>query len=354
MSSELGRDGPFQHECVDNDQKARAQAAPPGAPGASPSPRLVTRGESETTRPNAITDWLSFTVAESCYRRPLDWVSVLADCAQVPELTHDIPERGVAGFTHSAPIIIPCERERVTVGKIAWGGDSQKGRVYLSLSGTLCARIRMWEPLSLLLMLSEARITRVDLAHDDIDGVRSVDHAVELYDAGRFNAGGRNPMCEMQGDWKQVSGKGRTFYVGRKAHGKLLRVYEKGKQLGDPTSPWVRWEVEFHNRDRWIPYEVLTEPARFLAGSFPALEFVSDVRTPIRIQRKAVHASLEHLTHWLSQSYGKTLNALRLQGLDAEDILAHLLRPGLPNRLQHVVAACEPGTKLYPDGDGKP
>src|SRR6185437_3898352 len=354
MSQRVGRnDFDSRVECVDNAQDARAAPAPEGAAAHAASPRLVTRGESEETRPNAFVDWLSFTVSEEHFPRALDWVEALANYLQVPELLHADPERGVAGFKHSATLLVFREGEAVTVGKVAWGGDSQRGRVYLSLSGSLCARVEDWEPLAIVLSLCSARITRVDLAHDDLAGVRSVDQAARWYDEGRFNAGGRSPTCSFQGDWKQVSGSGRTFYVGRKAHGKLLRVYEKGKQLGDPTSPWVRWEVEFHNRDRWIPYEVLTQPGPFLAGAFPVLSCVSEVQLPMRTVRKAVSASLEHLVRYLSQSYGKTINALRLQGLDAEDILAQVIRPGLPSRLKHVVAACEPGAKLYGDNHGE-
>jgi phage replication initiation protein len=335
------------------EQQAASQHGPPGPAGPPASPRLVTRGE-RNERPNAIIDWLAFTVDEDHYKRAVDWVSVLAGCMVIPELTFDPAQRGVAGFSNSAAIILPCERERVTVGKIAWGGASQRGRVYLSLSGTLCTRVFDWGAVAFLLGYCDARITRIDLAHDDIEGTRCVDMAVAMYDEGRFTSGGRKPSCSVEGDWKQVSGKGRTFYVGNRKHGKLLRVYEKGKQLGHPQSPWVRWEVEFHNRDRWIPYETLTEPDRYLAGAFPALEFVSEVRIPIRTQRRAVKASLEHLVNCLSVSYGKTLNAMRLQGLDADDILAQLVRPGLPHRMKHVVAACEPGTKAYGDEHGEP
>lgn len=51
--------------------------------------------------------------------------------------------------------------------------------------------------------------------------------------------------------WAQRApdGRGRTFYVGRRENGKLLRVYEKGKQLGAENSPWVRIELELHNKD---------------------------------------------------------------------------------------------------------
>ena len=54
-----------------------------------------------------------------------------------------------------------------------------------------------------------------------------------FYLTGQFNAGGNKPSCSQQGNWIEADGSGRTFYVGKRKNGKLLRVYEKGKQLGD-------------------------------------------------------------------------------------------------------------------------
>ena len=54
-----------------------------------------------------------------------------------------------------------------------------------------------------------------------------------------------------------------------------MRVYEKGKQLGDTSSPWVRWELELHNRDRIIPWDVLLEPGKYLAAAYPCMDWVS-------------------------------------------------------------------------------
>lgn len=48
-------------------RKPARQLSPLGLACEQASPRLVTREESETTRPNAITDWLAFTVDEDHY-----------------------------------------------------------------------------------------------------------------------------------------------------------------------------------------------------------------------------------------------------------------------------------------------
>lgn len=331
----------------------RASGPPPPAESDA-SPRVVTRGESTPTHAPAIVDWLSFTVHEGAAKHPMDWAHNLSVCLPVYDLDVGPQEKGTAGFTNSAPLLIVRAGEPVNVGKIAWGGESQRERVYVSLSAALCNRVSNWDRMAAILDLIDARITRVDLAHDDYDGLRNVDEAVAMYDAGMFKSGGRNPICSCQGDWKLVSGHGRTFYVGKRGHGKLLRVYEKGKQLGDASSPWVRWEVELHNRDRVIPADVLCDPARYLAGSFPALEFISKERSPIKTQRKALKASLDHLIECLSKSYGKTINAMVMQGLDPHDIVAMTLRGGVPDRLKRPLAGLPKGTAIYGADRGEP
>lgn len=299
-------------------------------------------------------DWLSFTVHGDAVTSPLDWAQTLRVCLGIPDLEAGPQERGIVGFTHSAPLVIPRSGDAVTVGKIGWGGESQRGRVYLSLGSSICARVAEWATFTSVLDLLAARITRVDLAHDDLHGTRSVDDAVTMYNQGLFKSGGRNPSCSFQGDWMQVSGDGRTFYVGKRGNGKLLRVYEKGKQLGDQSSAWVHWEAEIHNRDRIIPFDVLTSPDKYLAGCFPALSFVSQSPAQIPTQRKVLEASLEHMINCLSKSYGKTINAMIAQGYDPDDIVARTVRAGVPNRLKRPLAGLPSDAKLYEAGDGEP
>ena len=55
----------------------------------------------------------------------------------------------------------------------------------------------------------------------------------------------------------------------------LLRIYKKGKQMGDPTSPWDRAEVELHNKGRVVPWEVVASPGQYLAGAYPALRLLN-------------------------------------------------------------------------------
>ena len=41
---------------------------------------------------------------------------------------------------------------------------------------------------------------------------------------------------------------------------KLLRAYEKGKQLGDKNSEWVRLEVELKAKHTHIPFDAVINP----------------------------------------------------------------------------------------------
>src|SRR5690606_6258301 len=115
----------------------------------------------------------------------------------------------------------------------------------------------------------QAKVTRLDLCVDFLHGEYTVDDAVSLYKSGRFNCSGREPLTDCAGDW--LNGKSRTLYIGKAKNGKLLRVYEKGHQLGDLDSSWVRYEVQFGSRDRVIPLEALTERDKYFAGAYPAL-----------------------------------------------------------------------------------
>ena len=164
----------------------------------------------------------------------------------------------------------------------------QAGTAMLSLPGAACAIISDWHALALYLRDTlKANVTRWDGAVDDYTGSHSVNDAVELYLNGEFTVGGNMPSCNQHGNWIQPDGSGRTFYVGKRKNGKMLRVYEKGMQLGGRWHPWVRWEVELHNKDRIIPWEVLLEPGRFFVGCYPnALSWAQVEMSKIRTLQK--------------------------------------------------------------------
>ncbi len=112
-----------------------------------------------------------------------------------------------------------------------------------------------------------------------------------------------------------------------------MRIYEKGKQLGDPESPWVRWELELHNTDREIPFDVLLQPGRYVAGAYPATAWVQEEASRIRTIQKTAEIGYAHLKHYASVAYGKLVNVMLEKEGSAERVVELLWRAGVPTRL---------------------
>lgn len=176
-------------------------------------------------------------------------------------------------------------------------------------------------------------MTRWDGAVDDYSGAHSVNDAVNLFLDGQFTSGGNTPSCSQHGNWIQPDGSGRTFYVGKRKNGKMLRVYEKGMQPGGQWHPWVRWEVELHNKDRIIPWEVLLEPGRFFVGCYPnALGWAQIEMSKIRTLQKQSKISYEHLTAYAAVAYGPLLNVM----LEVEGSADAVLKKNCTGEAHHV------------------
>jgi phage replication initiation protein len=282
-------------------------------------------------------DWLSFTVSDE--NVALDSLrEVLEGWFSLSVALQD-RKRGLLGFAFSADVEVPIEGHAAKIAMVAWGGEQQKGRVYVSIPGQACGLIaaERWASVREDLEAMDAKLTRLDLACDDLEGTHSVDVAAEWYRAGDFNHGGsgRLPSHSCQGDWLIPQGKGRTLYIGKAANGKLLRVYEKGKQLGEAESPWVRWELQLGNKDRVIPLGAITAPAEYFAGGYACLSRVVEAAAQrIVTIRHTVTKSLERLVTYARLSYGKLFHALLLESHGDLGALAARLRVrGLPRSL---------------------
>lgn len=219
--------------------------------------------------------------------------------------------------------------------KTFFGYGGQNNTVFLSIPGEACHMVPSWKNLVILIRDKyQGKITRWDGAVDDYHGTHSVDTAVQYYLDGKFNAGGKTPGCDQKGNWLLPDGRGRTFYVGRRENGKMLRVYEKGMQLGAKWHPWVRWELELHSVDRVIPWDVLLEPGKFVAGAYPkATGWIQQDMSRIRTIQNTAQISYDYMTACTSMSFGKHLNVmLEIEG-SAERVLQKLVRNGVPKRL---------------------
>jgi len=310
----------------------RRHLAARGAKGPQHSPRPVIRGESFSNAPPntqpraAITDYLTVT-----FLFPQGEVGVSAFfiglCGAIGIGLGTLKERsgGMLGFKRSFAF-----QHRGAL--FAFGG--QNGRAMLMLPGEACAVVEDWPALVHFLRdILDARITRWDGAVDDFHGHRNLQSAVDWYLNDGFNSGGNRPACKQAGNWLTPDTRGRTLYIGRRKNGKLMRVYEKGKQLGDPHSPWVRFELELHNKDREIPFDVLLNPGHYVAGSYPCMRWVSDgvqrIRT-IQNQRRITYGAA---VDWARMAVGQLINTMASIEGSPEAVLEKLRRPGTPARL---------------------
>jgi phage replication initiation protein len=106
-------------------------------------------------------------------------------------------------------------------------------------------------------------------------------------------------------------GLGRTLYVGNRKNGKICRIYEKGRQLGNCKSPWTRLECEILSRDRVIPSDVLTSPETYLAAQYPITQtLLKQIGQRIKTIKNEVSATLEKSVKHAIVQCGALINYL--------------------------------------------
>lgn len=312
------------------------------APCEAAPPRLVTTGgnssPSEALKKPlsalAHVDWLAFTISPPNNCR-LDWLfPQLVAVFGIAEMKQK-PGRKFNGYQNTFELI---GRDSSSLGLLGIGGESQRGTIHVSLNGVGCAHVPDWSNAAEWGESLVGKITRLDLAHDDFEGKAiSIEKSVEWFREGGFNSGGRTPKQDQAGDWLTPgSPAGRTLYIGERGNGKFCRVYEKGKQLGDPLSPWTRFEVELKSRDRVVPWDALADPTPYLAATYPCVAFLSEEQKKIRTITKAVTVTYKSAVSNARQMVGKLVNVMmQFHGGDAFGVVNDLKREGIPGRLEN-------------------
>ncbi len=242
----------------------------------------------------------------------------------------------------------------VNAGIIAWGGKNLG--CYVSFMGLGCDALDMARLYQEIKNIPEIKITRIDLAHDDYAGTRSINVARKYAKKGGFNSGGRPASYmyiesghltqkiqkQLKKEFRFIPDKGRSLYVGSRESGKLLRVYEKGIQMGDPKDKWVRWELELHSSQRVIPLDTMIKPSEYLAGAYPALSFLNEEQSVIKTIVKRTKMTVEKIIENQVISTRKAINMMRLicdmtdtQIIDRflKDLADPFTRSSLPQRL---------------------
>lgn len=250
-----------------------------------------------------------------------------------------VESAALRGFLDGRRIHAFVDGEFVHLATLCWGGESQRGRAMLDVPGAACGMVDWPAMRDFLESLPESRLTRVDVAVDLHDGQFTVDDAIGWVREGQFNCRGRNPSTRIDGDWLPVmeggkSREGRTLYIGKARNGKGLRVYEKGRQLGDAESEWNRFEVQFGNRDRVLPFDMLTEPTRFFVGAYPALERVlSAAGERIATISNTAAITISRILTWVKASAGKWLHVLSSE-VDPSELVEAVRVHAVPRRVQ--------------------
>lgn len=197
-------------------------------------------------------------------------------------------------------------------GIIAFGGERQRFTTMVQLTGAGCAHVVEWAKVRARLASLSARITRVDVAHDDYEGTHTVDDVVAWHRDGLFTSNGRAPSMQLMG-WDD--GSGRSVYIGKNIGNQQLVVYEKGREQGardgDPSANWVRFEARFGAKYREIPYDILTNPVEYLVGHYPPLRYwISAVCSRMRTSKERAASNLAGSIRWARRQYGSLINLL--------------------------------------------
>jgi phage replication initiation protein len=286
-------------------------------------PRPVTRGESHTGS-TAHSDWFACTFLPGSE----SFVDIIESVFLLPRSEWKGRSVGWQGYDTRVDL--------GGFGLLGYGGEHQRGTFHLEVNAHGCARIEDWNAVRVWCEAYGVRITRIDLAHDDFGGETvSIAKARGWFDEGQFTTGGRAPYARLVDDLG--SGKGKTLYVGQRQNGKLCRVYEKGKQLGDPHSPWCRVEVEYRGKSRVIPHDVLVRTSDYLAGAYPCLAYLSQRQDKVRTLKKSAEIGYARMIDCLRTQYGPALNVmLQVEGGDPFAVLEQAMRPGTPKRLVNL------------------
>lgn len=235
--------------------------------------------------------------------------------------------------------------ETISYGYVAFGGIQQRDTVCIHFTGTgLMAAQNGWEQRLYDFLHNyapTAKITRCDLAHDFFNGEYTPDQALIDWEDGLFTARHTKPVAECVGsDWLAYTGKGKTFYVGSRKSSKYCRVYEKGKELGDVNSEWVRFELELKCKDIVIPHDILLNPGQYLTGAYPICQelFIKNneqIAKP-ELKKKLQTVGIEHCNKYASIQASGFLNYLHNHiGLTKEEVYDFVVNPNAkaPKRL---------------------
>lgn len=223
--------------------------------------------------------------------------------------------RGLFGFKHALPIQIA---DSTVVGRMDFGGDSQRGWVRVDLPGRGCQWVNDWDAVEEVEALPSAEPRRVDIALTTWNGEITHEMVKRAHQDGGFTTRGRPP--NMQEIVNSDKHRGRTIYIGSRDGDKFVRAYEKGYELasrlpvskdyregiqeidGHRIEDIYRVELELKAEGTELPWDVIQRRDQYFAGAYPFLaQILPDVepdilqRRPERQPQTDLRAALENV-----------------------------------------------------------
>lgn len=224
--------------------------------------------------------------------------------------------RGMLGFQQAALI---CADDFV-LGRMDYGGESQKGWVRVDIPGKGCEWLQP-EEVGLIEELPSSQIRRLDIALTTWEGEVNHEQVVQAHESGGFTTSGRPPNLQRILN----SYGGDTCNIGkREKSDKFFRGYQKGHEMlakvrarlpaGEVTQILMphknqyahidniyRCEVELKAVSSDIPWEVIERRDHYFAGAYPfCSEILPNVdgdilkRRPEREAQASLSAALEN------------------------------------------------------------
>ncbi|ASF45850.1 replication initiation factor domain-containing protein [Methylovulum psychrotolerans] len=187
---------------------------------------------------HSFVDWVNFTFKADLFPIELNTGHpALGDEDYITALSLHLHDIFGYGITRKRESGLNFYHHSYDLGFNGWGIvciGGQNGTVLVTVKGQGLMSAKVGWELRLkrfLQNIPDAKITRVDLAHDSFNSEVSLNDYLEMYRAGLFNGRGCPPEVECHGNWEKPNGKGRTLYIGSRQSGRYLRIYEKGLQL---------------------------------------------------------------------------------------------------------------------------
>lgn len=300
-------------------------------------------------------DWLAYTTAKS-----LDDIK-LGLQALFPSVVFATRSGGLKGYPESMSIIV----DDVQYGVIGHHGAVDDRRNYVSITGVGASTLSDddVEVAYGMLLLLDARLSRLDICLDFFNGERTWDHASWAYDntdGFQSRGGGKKPPVKrITGQDGNGDNTGRTMYVGRRGESeKFVRVYEKGLEVfanmpkelrdasqtramvfsvvdGEFADKWLRIEIEFSRQKKDLPLEMLLERDKYFAGAYPycaqCLGLVDGLR-PSALKTDLEVDLIKLISHG-KKAYGSLIHTLKELGFTDGEVVQYMSSGKLNSKL---------------------